>query len=91
MTQAWENGRSLQALDDCTSMVSGIILTNPPDGDLVLEALRDSSGWAVSVSDDATYQAQAELANREGLFVEPAAAITWGAIKADRQRGRLKG
>ena len=90
VTQAWENGRSLQALDDCTSMVSGIILTNPPDGDLVLEALRDSSGWAVSVSDDATYQAQAELANREGLFVEPAAAITWGAIKADRQRGRLK-
>ena len=90
VTQAWENGRSLQALDDCTSMVSGIILTNPPDGDLVLEALRDSSGWAVSVSDDATYQAQAELANREGLFVEPAAAITWGAIKADRERGRLK-
>ena len=90
VTQAWDNGRPLQALDDCTSMVSGIILTNPPDGDLVLEALRESSGWAVSVSDDATYQAQEELSNREGLFVEPAAAVTWGAIKADRQSGRLK-
>lgn len=90
VTQAWENGTALKALDDCASMVSGIILTNPPDGDLVLEALRDSSGWAVSVSDDATYQAQEELANREGLFVEPAAAVTWGAIKADRQGGRLK-
>ncbi len=90
VTQAWEQGRSLQALDDCASMVSGIILTNPPDGDLVLEALRDSQGWAVSVSDAATYQAQAELAKREGLFVEPAAAVTWAAIKADRQRGRLK-
>ncbi|MDE2820460.1 MAG: threonine synthase [Chloroflexota bacterium] len=90
VTQAWEKGSSLQALDDCASMVSGIILTNPPDGELVLEALRDSSGWAVSVSDDATYQAQEELANREGLFVEPAAAVTWGAIKADRQSGRLK-
>ena len=90
VTHAWEEGRSLQALDDCASMVSGIILTNPPDGNLVLEALRDSQGWAVSVADAATYQAQAELAKREGLFVEPAAAVTWAAIKADRQRARLK-
>ena len=90
LTQAWENGRNLQALDDCTSMVSGIILTNPPDGDLALAALRDSGGWAVSVCDEDTYQAQEELANREGLFVEPASAVTWGAIKADRQSGRLK-
>lgn len=89
VTQAWENGTALQALDDCASMVSGIILTNPPDGELVLESLRDSGGWAVSIADDAAYQAQEELANREGLFVEPAAAVTWGAIKADRQSGRL--
>ena len=91
VTQAWEKGRPLQALDDCTSMVSGIILTNPPDGNLVLEALRESDGWAVSATDDDTYQAQAELAKKEGLFVEPASAITWGAIKSDRQSGRLRG
>lgn len=89
VTQAWQNGGPLQALDDCTSMVSGIILTNPPDGELVLQALRDSGGWAVSVPDADAYQAQAELANREGLFVEPAAATTWGAIQADHQSGRL--
>ena len=92
VTQSWNNGSTtLRGLDDCTSMVSGIILTNPPDGDLVLEALRASDGWATSVPDEATYQAQAELANQEGLFVEPAAAITWGAIKADRHNGRLSG
>ena len=38
-----------------------------------------------------TYQSQAELARCEGLFVEPAAAVVWAAIKADRQSGRLGG
>ena len=43
------------------------------------------------VADDITYQSQAELANREGLFVEPAAAITWAAVKVDLAAGRLRG
>ena len=33
VTQAWEAGRPVQPLDDCTSAVSGIILTSPPDGE----------------------------------------------------------
>ena len=91
VTQAWQAGRSVEALDDCSSMVSGIILTRPPDGDLVLDALRESNGWAVSVADGATYEAQAELASHEGLFVEPAGAVVWAAAKEDRRSGRLKG
>ena len=81
----------MQALDDCHSAVSGIILTDPPDGDLVLDALRDSDGWAVSVADEVTYEAQADLARKEGLFVEPAAAVTWAAVEADLRAGRLSG
>lgn len=66
-------------------------MTAPPDGDLVLNDLRESAGWAVTIADETTYQAQAELANREGLFVEPAAAINWAAVKADLAAGRLTG
>jgi len=91
LSQAWREQRAIAPLDDCTSAVSGIILTAPPDGDLVLNDLRESDGWAVSISDDVTYQCQAELARREGLFVEPAAAITWAAVKADLAAGRLTG
>ncbi len=91
LSQAWRDDRAIEALDDCTSAVSGIILTAPPDGDLVLKDLRESQGWAVSIADEHTYQAQAELARREGLFVEPAAAITWAAVKADLAASRLKG
>ncbi len=89
VTQAWQAGRPIKPLDDCTSAVSGIILTSPPDGDLVLQDLRESDGWALSIPDEVTYQAQSELASGEGLFVEPAAAIVWAAIKADRRNGRL--
>lgn len=91
VTQAWEAGRQIEPLDDCTSAVSGIILTSPPDGDLVLQDLRESEGWALSIADEVTYGAQAELASQEGLFVEPAAAVVWAAIKADLESGRLRG
>ena len=91
ITQAWRADRPVEPLDDCTSAVSGIILTSPPDGDLVLQDLRESDGWALSIPDEVTYAAQAELASREGAFVEPAAAVVWAAIKADRQHGRLSG
>ena len=91
IAQAWRAGRPVQPLDDCASAVSGIILTAPPDGDLVLDALRESDGWAVSIPDSATYQAQAEMAADEGIFAEPAAAVPWAAIKQDRQAGRLTG
>lgn len=91
VTQAWKAGRGVEPLDDCASAVSGIILTSPPDGDLVLEDLRESDGWAISIADEVTYQAQSKLASNEGLFVEPAAAVVWAAAKADRLSGRLNG
>ncbi|MBI1295034.1 pyridoxal-phosphate dependent enzyme [bacterium] len=91
ITQAWQADRPVSPIPGCTSAISGIQLTAPPDGDLVLQALRESGGWCVSVPDAETYRAQADLAAKEGLFVEPAAAITVAALRADRAAGRLSG
>jgi threonine synthase len=91
ITRAWREGRAVRPIDGCASAISGLQLTAPPDGDLVLRALRESGGWAVSVPDDATYAAQAELAGREGIFAEPAAAITLAGLRADMVDGRLRG
>jgi threonine synthase len=66
-------------------------LTAPPDGELVLQALAATHGWSTLVEDEATYAAQARLANQEGLFVEPASAISLAAVMADRAAGRLRG
>jgi threonine synthase len=83
VTQAWQAGRDVEPIQGCTSAISGIQLTAPPDGDMVLRALRESGGWALSIPDDQTYQAQADLAEREGIFVEPAAAVTLAGLRAD--------
>ncbi|MCE7980258.1 MAG: threonine synthase [Caldilinea sp. CFX5] len=91
VTQAWLAGRKVEPIPGCTSNISGIQLTAPPDGDLALQALHESGGWAIAVPDAATYAAQAELASREGIFVEPAAATTLAAVRADRAAGRLSG
>ncbi len=89
VTQAWQANRSVEPIQGCTSAISGIQLTAPPDGDMVLRALHESGGWAISVPDEQTYQAQADLAGHEGLFVEPAAAITLAGLRADLAAGRL--
>ncbi|MDQ7027090.1 MAG: threonine synthase [Anaerolineae bacterium] len=91
VTQAWNDGSTVSTIPDCHSSISGIQLTAPPDGNLVLQALKESQGWATSVPDEETYQAQAELSRREGVFVEPASAITWAAVQADKAQGRLTG
>jgi threonine synthase len=91
IAQALREQRALQPIPTCESSISGLQLTAPPDGELVLRALHESQGWAVSVPDEEVYRAQADLARREGLFVEPAAAITLAAVRADVQQGRLRG
>ncbi len=48
---------------------------------LILTALRESHGNAVSVSDEAIFAAQHELATREGLFVAPEGAATLAALQ----------
>jgi len=91
IAQAWRAGHAVRPIDGCASAISGLQLTAPPDGDLVLRALAESGGWATSMLDEETYAAQADLAGREGLFVEPAAAIGLAAVRADLAAGRLRG
>src|SRR5262245_60556932 len=90
VTQAWRANRDVEPIQGCTSAISGIQLTAPPDGDRVRRALPESGGWALSVTDEQTYQAQTDLAGREGIFVEPAAAITLAGLRADLASGRLR-
>ncbi len=90
--RAWTAGRDrVEPIPKITSTISGLQLAAPPDGDLVLKAIAASGGWSVTVEDEATYAAQAQLARAEGVFVEPASAITVAGVAADRAAGRLQG
>lgn len=74
---------------ESTTMVSGLQLPDPPDGQLAADLAQGSGGWGVAVSDEQTWQAQSLLATLEGVFVEPASAVALAAIASDAAAGRL--
>lgn len=52
----------------------------PPDGVDALQALRRSSGVALSVTDEEALAWQARIATRDGVFCEPSAAAAGAAV-----------
>ncbi|MEO2010298.1 MAG: pyridoxal-phosphate dependent enzyme, partial [Pirellulaceae bacterium] len=69
-----------EAVDvQCTTQISGLQVANVVDGHLAIEACRASGGTGHVVEDAATWRAQQDLAQKEGIFSEPAAAIALAA------------
>ncbi|MEM3703405.1 MAG: threonine synthase [Candidatus Bathyarchaeia archaeon] len=58
-----------------------ILVRNPSYGRLAIEAVKESKGLAISVSDEEIFLAEQELAKLEGIFAEPASAATYAALK----------
>ncbi len=54
-----------------------------------LSVLRASGGAATTVGNDAIMKWQRELANKEGIYVEPASAAALAAVSAFRRNGQL--
>ncbi|HSB69893.1 MAG TPA: threonine synthase [Candidatus Methylomirabilis sp.] len=61
------------------SVAEGIMLVRPLRDREILQALRETDGYAVAVPDDETLQAQRALA-RIGLYVEPTSAVVGAAL-----------
>jgi len=79
LARAWAAGATQPAqIEALPTVAEGIAIPRPPRGAQILAAVRASGGCIVEVPEEAVAPAQAELAGR-GLFVEPTAALTWGA------------
>ena len=70
--QVWENAHTL---------AYGLCVPKSFADKLILRALRESEGTAVSVSDDDIFNAQNELAVNEGIFAAPEGAATLAGLK----------
>jgi threonine synthase len=70
--QVWENAHTL---------AYGLCVPKSFADKLILGALRESEGTAVSVSDDDIFNAQSELAVNEGIFAAPEGAATLAGLK----------
>ncbi len=58
---------------------------------LILRAVRESGGTAVTVSKSEIRDAQLELGRRAGVYAAPEGAATWAALRGLRQSGFLNG
>ena len=76
-------------VDNVATVVSGLQLPVPPDGELAINTIQRTGGWGTHIEDEAVFKAQSDLAVREGIFVEPACATALAAAAADRREGRL--
>jgi threonine synthase len=91
IVQAFEqNKESGEFFQNASTIASGLRVPKAIGDFLVLKAVRESGGTAISVSDDELIQGCDRLAESEGLFIAPEGGACIAALKKLRQSGFLK-
>jgi threonine synthase len=91
VVRAFENGASRsQFWDNAHTVASGLRVPKPLGDFLILDAVRESLGTALAVSDDELLDAGALLASDEGLFIAPEGAACVAALAKLLASGFLK-
>jgi len=75
---------------DPETVATAIRIGNPQSWDLAWAAVRESDGWFDELTDEEILAAQKLLAEREGVFCEPASAISVGGLLRDIKAGKIK-
>ncbi len=81
MVRAFEEGkRFADEFPNAATTASGLRVPKAIGDFLILDAIRASSGTAITVTDDAMIEAAREIGVQEGLFVAPEGAACWAAL-----------
>ena len=80
ITQAFKKHSQIEAVKNPHTVAVAIECGDPIDGPGVLRAIKDSNGFAESVTDKEMLRARELLAEREGLFAEPGGAAALAGI-----------
>jgi len=76
-------------VEEPETVATAIRIGRPQSWDLAWAASRESGGWFDSLSDEEILSAQLLLAEREGVFCEPASAIAVAGLLRDIARGKI--
>ncbi|MCC7233902.1 MAG: threonine synthase [Bryobacterales bacterium] len=91
VVRAFEQGAARSEFwENASTVASGLRVPKPLGDFLVLQAVRESGGTAVAVSDEEMLDAGIELAAMEGMFVAPEGAACFAALKQLLASGFLK-
>ncbi len=90
MVRAFEAGERFAATwENASTLAAGIRVPAAIGDFLILDAVRDSGGFAIAVEDEAIEAARADVAREEGLLLCPEGAATYAAYRKARDEGRI--
>jgi threonine synthase len=72
------------------TVATAIRIGNPASWQLALNAQRESGGWFDECTDEEILHAQKLLAQTEGVFCEPASAISIAGVMKDLASGKIR-
>jgi threonine synthase len=75
------------AIDRQRTIAGGIVIENPQRGALILREVRASGGQGVAASDAEILAAQADLAQSEGIYMEPTSAAAFAGLRRLAEAG----
>lgn len=82
IVRAFQEGKELaEAWVDASTIAAGIRVPSAIGDYLILQALRESAGAAVTVSDQEMVEAVKEMARKEGVFPAPEGGATLAGLK----------
>ncbi|KKP37986.1 threonine synthase [Candidatus Peregrinibacteria bacterium RIFOXYC2_FULL_33_13] len=80
IVEAFSKKQPIKRWDKVNTICSAIAVNFPLDGNLVLNAIKESKGMAISVSDLEALEAEQQLGKEESIFVEPSGALPLAAL-----------
>lgn len=91
IVRAFQEGAEASTFwDGASTVASGLRVPKPLGDRLTLQAIRESGGTAIAVSDEALIDAGIRLAEEEGIFAAPEGAACIAAAERLIQEGFLK-
>ena len=88
IVRAWEEGREFSEYwEDAETISSGIRVPYALGDFMILDAVRSSGGFAISVTDDETLEMQNQIGLSEGLLLCPEGAATVAAYRNSLESG----
>jgi len=79
-----------QFVDHPETVATAIRIGRPQSWEFAWTASRESGGWFSSVTDEQILQTQKLLAEKEGVFCEPASAASIAGLIGDLERGKIE-
>jgi threonine synthase len=91
IVRALESGKSsAEPVQNATTIAAGLRVPKAIGDFLILDAIRESGGTAIAVTDDELVEGARELARTEGIFASPEGGACVPAVRKLLERGDIK-